>query len=301
LSIKNAFRMLGSACLVAFAACGDGQDEIANLQPWPTRVVITNDDGIDSPASIALARAFAPIAETFLVVPAENQSYGTNFATAARSGRFDVNVQEVGEGVTAYAVDGFPADCVFFALNGLLRESPPDLVISGVNTGNNLADAWILSGTIGAARVAAYYGVPAIAVSGIDEDDAEAVEAVADWVVRFAQSDAARRLEPPQFLTVSLPVGPTSQIRGVEVTERARGLRAMTATRLQENQQQEGTEAWSFDVDRAAFPAPEFTDAAVVGEGSITIVAMRVDESDAEMHAWLVRNKDKIPAFRKLN
>ena len=112
-------------------------------------------------------------------------------------------------------MEGYPADCVFFALAGPMKDSPPDLVISGVNTGANLADAWVLSGTIGAARVAAYYGVPAIAVSGIDNDDAQAVEAVVAWVVKFARSEVVRRLQAPQFLTVSLPVGPATEIHGV--------------------------------------------------------------------------------------
>jgi 5'-nucleotidase len=297
MSGNGLLRTLGPAILVAVAACADNQTELGEPQTWPTKVVITNDDGFDSRASMALARAFAEVTETYLVVPAENQSSGTNFAEAARSGRFHVEARDVGPGISAYAVDGYPADCVFFALNGLLRESPPDLVISGVNTGNNLADAWILSGTIGAARVAAYYGVPSLAVSGIDDDDVESVEAVANWVVRFAQSEPVRRLVPPQYLTVSLPVGPASQIRGVEVTERARGLRSMTAMRLTEDRLQAGVQAWSFDVVRDAFPAPQYSDAAVVGEGSIAIVAMRVDESDTEMHDWLLRNKGKIPVW----
>ena len=156
---------------------------------------------------------------------------------------------------------------------------------------------WILSGTIGAARVAAYYGVPSIAVSGIDEIDGQAVEAVAAWVVKFAQSEVVRRLAPPQYLTVSFPVGPTSQIRGVDVTERARGLRGMTALQLPPDPEYPDRQAWSFEVVRDANPAPQNTDAAVVGNGRIAIVAMRVDESDPAMHAWLLRNKDLIPEW----
>jgi 5'-nucleotidase len=261
-------------------------------------VLITNDDGLDSPPTLELARAFAQVAEVYLVAPVENQSSGTNFASAARTSRFDVEVRDVGEGIRAWAVDGFPADCVFFALAGPMRDAPPDLVISGVNTGANLADAWILSGTIGAARVASYYGVPSIAVSGIDEEDAEAVKAVAAWVVNFAQSEAVRRLEPPQFLTVSLPIGPVSQIRGVEVTERARGLRDMTAELLKDESEANGRQTWSFDVARDAFPAPPNTDAAVVADGRIAIVAMRVDEADPQMHEWLLEHEAVIPGWR---
>ncbi len=284
-----------SLCLVS-AGCGDDRSQSAE-QPWPTRVLITNDDGFDSRATVALAQAFSRLAETYLIVPAQNQSSGTNFATAARTSRFEVEIRDVGSGIIAWAVDGYPADCVFFALAGPMREAPPDLVISGINTGANLADAWVLSGTIGAARLAAYYGVRAIAVSGIDEEDAGAVDAAVSWVVELAQSEAVRHTQPPQFLTVSLPVGPASEIRGVEITARARGLRDMRAELLSEDSTGRGRQTWSFDVVRDAFPASPNTDATVVQEGKIAIVPMRTDEGDLELLDWLKRNKDRIPAW----
>ena len=288
-----------AACVVLpllSANCADERSDTIE-QPWPTRVVITNDDGFDSRATLALAQAFSRLAETYLIVPAQNQSSGTNFATAARTSRFEVEIRDVGSGINAWAVDGYPADCVFFALAGPMREDPPDLVISGINTGANLADAWVLSGTIGAARLAAYYGVRSIAVSGIDEEDAGAVGAVVAWVVEFAQSEAVRHTQPPQFLTVSLPVGPASGISGVEITERARGLRDMRALLLSEDSIGQGRQTWSFDVVRDPFPAPQNTDAVAVQQGNIAIVAMRTDESDPELLGWLKRNKDRIPAW----
>lgn len=292
-------RSCGAVSLVLLLATTGYAKESSNVldEGWPRRVLITNDDGIDSRPTLELARAFSQSAETFLVAPIQNQSSGTNFATAARTSRFEVEPRDVGPGITAWAVEGFPADCVFFALAGPLRDDPPDLVVSGVNTGSNLADAWILSGTIGAVRVAAYYGIHGIAVSGIDEDDPEAVERVAAWVVRFAQSEAVRLTQPPQFLTVSLPVGPTSGIQGVEVVERARGLRDMRSQLLSEDADGNGRQIWSFDVIRDALPAPDNTDAAIVAGGAIAIVAMRVDESDPELHRWLKRNKDLIPTW----
>lgn len=289
--------IVSAIVLLSSFSCGKERSESAALEPWPQRVLITNDDGIDSPATLALARAFAVVAETYLVAPAQNQSSGTNFAVAARTGRFEVAARDIGAAVRAWAVDGFPADCVFFALAGPMRDTPPDLVISGVNTGANLADAWVLSGTIGAARVAAHYGVPAIAVSGVDNDDPAAVEAVVRWVVEFARSDVARRIRPPEYLAVSLPLGPAADIRGIEVAERARGLRDMTAQLLSEDPGANGRQTWSFNVVRDAFPAPPNTDAAVVGEGKIAIVAMRADESDLELHRWLTLHTDLIPAW----
>ena len=294
----RSWRIVSGLFLLTSAACSNEPIEISEeTDAWPSRVLITNDDGIESRATLELAAAFAGLAETYLIAPEVNQSSSTNFASAAQTGRFVVEQRDVGSGITAWAMDGYPADCVFFALAGPMRDSPPDLVISGVNTGANLSDAWIGSGTVGAARVAAYYGVPAIAVSGVDNDDAEAVEAVVAWVVKFARSQAVRQLRAPQFLTVSLPVGPPSEIVGIEVTERARGLRDFTTLQLTAEADAQGWQTWSFDVVRDAFPAQANTDAIVAGEGKIAIVAMRVDETDPELHRWLTQNKALIPVW----
>jgi len=262
-------------------------------------VLITNDDGIGSRATVELARAFAQYSETFLVVPIEDQSSSTNFAAASRDRRFEVEKRDVGEGFTTWAVNGYPADCVLFALAGPLRETRPDLVISGVNTGSNVADAWISSGTIGAVRMAAYYGVPAIAVSGVDNEDPQAIEAVVRWVVKLARSKVARQIRPPQYLTVSLPVGSASQIQGIEITQRARGLRDFRAQPMPAAEASPGREVWSFEIIREAFPPPKGSDADVVAQGRIAIVSMRANESDPAMGEWLVRNKQLIPLWQE--
>lgn len=292
----RSWRIVSLLVLLTSTACRNEPIEISDrTDDWPRRVLITNEDGIESRATLDLAAAFAGLAETYLIAPMVNQSSSTNLASAAQTGSFVVERRDVDSGITVWAMDGYPADCVFFALAGPMRDSPPDLVISGVNTGANLSDAWIGSGTVGAARVAAYYGVPAIAVSGIDNDDPQAVEAVVAWVVKFARSEAVRQLRAPQFLTVSLPVGPATDIHGIEVTERASGMRDFTALRLPAETDALGRQTWSFDVVRDAFAAQANSDAIVVGEGKIAIVAMRVDESDPDMHRWLTENKDLIP------
>ena len=285
---------IGLAFLVTGAGTAPSR---AQESPWPRRVVITNDDGFESAATVALARAFAEFAETYLIVPAQDRSSSSNFAASARTLQFDVERRDVGAGVIGYAVDGYPGDCIYFALAGPLHDKRPDLVITGINTGSNVADAWVASGTVGAARMATYYGVPAIALSGVDNNDPEAVAAVVRWVVKLAQSDIARQLKPPQYLTVSFPVGPPSKITGVEVTEHARGLRTFKAELLPPAGQAPGKERWSFQVVRDAFPAPPGTDAALVAQGKITIVPMRVDEADPEMGAWLKQNKARIPPW----
>jgi 5'-nucleotidase len=119
-------------------------------------VLLTNDDGIDSPGLHALADALSPLAEVTTVAPATNQS------GVGRERSKTVSITEHDRGT---AVEGTPADCVAYALRGL--ESEFDLVVSGCNVGPNVG-SYLLgrSGTVGAAVEAAFLGVPAIAVSG---------------------------------------------------------------------------------------------------------------------------------------
>lgn len=283
--------------LVLLAAGTGAPSLAAQGTPWPRRVVITNDDGVESVATVALARAFAEFAETYLIVPAEDRSSSSNFAAAARTLQFDVERRDVGGGVITYAVDGYPGDCIYFALAGPLHDKRPDLVITGINTGSNAADAWVASGTVGAARMATYYGIPSVALSGVDLKDLEAVAAVVRWSVQLARSEIVRQLKPPQYLTVSFPVGPASKITGVEVAEHARGLRTFKSELQPSPGGAPGKERWSFQVIRDAIPAPAGTDAALVAQGKIVIVPMRVDESDPDMLAWLRQNKARIPGW----
>jgi len=184
-------------------------------QPWFTRVLITNDDGIDDPRLAALAQAFAQVAEVVVVAPLSNCSGSTNYVSAFQSHEVRTEPRELGGGVEAWGADGFPGDCVLLAVTGLMADAPPDLIVSGVNSGPNLADAYLASGTIGAARLGAQLGLPSVAFSNLDAADASMMAAVPAWCVDFASDAAVRDLAPGQYLTVNFPDGPASQVEGV--------------------------------------------------------------------------------------
>lgn len=269
-------------------AAHGGQDD------GPRKVLITNDDGIDAASLRALARAFAGATETVVVAPLENRSGSSTSIAALRSGRLVVERRGLDAGVAAYAVDGEPGDAVIFALTTLLADDPPDLVISGINGGPNLGDAWIASGTIGAARLAAYLGVPAIAVSGLPEDgDSGAVAALADWVVQLAHSPLARRLEAPEYLTVSLPPLPPERIEGLELTDRARGTLRFALERTAEAGDGD-REVWRLRVSAGTPDAPG-TDATALRSGRIAIVPMRADEFEPDLKSRLEPLRGAIP------
>lgn len=260
-------------------------------EPPRRRVLITNDNGIDDPKLVALARAFAVRADTWVVAPTGDRSGSGAYLTVTRLGRIEVSPRELGEGIKAFAVDGFPADCVVVALLGLMKDAPPDLVVAGINGGPNLGAEWMFSGTIGAARVAAFAGIPAMAVSGLDDDFPGSVEAVAGWVERLAWTDAVLRQQPGEYITVSVPRLAPDEISGPELTDRAPLIR-IPELRLDEDQR-----IWRVTGRAETGLAPAAgSDESVYGSGSIAIVPMRVEEVDTKrLLQWRQRPPELPP------
>ncbi len=127
------------------------------------RILITNDDGINAPGLKVLeaiaSEIAGPTGEVWTVAPAFEQS-GVGHCISY------VHPTMIAElGPRRFAAEGSPADCVLAGLYDVLKDSPPDLVLSGVNRGNNAAENVLYSGTIGGAMEAALQGLPAIALS----------------------------------------------------------------------------------------------------------------------------------------
>lgn len=179
------------AALVASVTVAAGSPASAAKQPT-IKVLVTNDDGTAAPGIDALVRELRKIpgVKVTVVAPASNQS-GTSdnstpgelLATGATTG-----------GQASTAVQGFPADSVNYALD--ILKLKPDVVISGVNTGQNVGPAVDLSGTVGAARTAARRGIPALAVSqGVATvpDFATGSKAAAKWLKEHRKALAPKK------------------------------------------------------------------------------------------------------------
>jgi 5'-nucleotidase len=127
------------------------------------RILITNDDGISAPG-LAVAEAIGaelagPGGEVWTVAPTFEQSGVSHAISYIRPMR----LERLGE--RRYTIEGSPADCVLASLFEVLKDNPPDLVLSGVNRGHNVAEDTVYSGTVGGAMEAALHGVKAIALS----------------------------------------------------------------------------------------------------------------------------------------
>jgi len=131
------------------------------------RILLTNDDGIEAPGILALYKAIKDLGEVHVVAPKVVQSATSHAVTFHRPIRVAKYAGTGGagfEGFNGTSVDARPADCVKLAIAHLVP-GPIDLVISGINAGANVGVNVIYSGTVGAAREAAFMGLPAIAVS----------------------------------------------------------------------------------------------------------------------------------------
>jgi 5'-nucleotidase len=120
------------------------------------RILVSNDDGYLAPGLQALVDAAARFGEITVVAPEQNHSGASNSLTLSRP----LTVSRAANGF--YFINGTPTDCVHIALTGLLDERP-DLVISGINNGQNMGDDTLYSGTVAAAMEGHLFGIPSIA------------------------------------------------------------------------------------------------------------------------------------------
>lgn len=123
------------------------------------RILVTNDDGIFSEGLKCLAEAMSEVAEVVVVAPDREQSASGHSLTLHRP----LRMRKVRE--HWYSVDGTPTDCVNMAVQGVLKEDPPNLVVSGINYGVNMGDDVTYSGTVSAAFEASMHQLPAVAFS----------------------------------------------------------------------------------------------------------------------------------------
>jgi 5'-nucleotidase len=178
-------------------------------------VLITNDDGIEAANLLALAKAAMECANVKVVAPAREQSGVGHGFSYYRSLHF-APVQ--GFPCEAFWVDGTPADCMKFALKHIYKDLNFDLVISGVNNGDNAGVASFYSGTVGAAREAALWGIPSIAVSLQRQSD-DALDFALKWVQETLKNKKFADMPKQSLWNFNVPpCSKETPCKGVKIT-----------------------------------------------------------------------------------
>ena len=177
----------------------------------PLRILVTNDDGIESVGIQTLTQALRTVTDDIVVVAPDGNRSGSSHASAP--GLLTVREFLDGDQSLGFGVSGFPADAVRFGLLELGRTRGFDLVVSGINRGANVGDVAHLSGTVGAAMEAVYLGVPAIAVS--QEASATDYQVSAAFTADLVEALTRQGMPQRVVLSVNVPSSIASEIAGV--------------------------------------------------------------------------------------
>lgn len=248
------------------------------------RILITNDDGINAPGLMTLQKIAEQIAGdpelVTTVAPAFEQSGVAHCISYAHP----TLISKMGP--RRYAIEGSPADCVLAAVHVVMKDTPPDLILSGVNRGNNSAENAMYSGTLGAAIEGALQGIPSIALSqffgprnaGLEDPFESAASFGPEAIRKILAHDPADQDGYRLFYNVNFPPVPAGETLGLRVAEQ--GKRPNTRFSAIEQESPTGrTFLWAKGGNQQQATAPG-SDAAVNLDGYVSITPMRANLTD---------------------
>ncbi|MBF0491359.1 MAG: 5'/3'-nucleotidase SurE [Deltaproteobacteria bacterium] len=232
-------------------------------------ILVSNDDGVYSPGIRALAKALKQIGEVWIVAPDRERSAASHSLTIHRP----LRIQKISPQV--YAVDGTPTDSVNLGINVLLKKKP-DLVVSGINKGANMADDVHYSGTVSAAVEACLMGVPAIAISQIF-GKRFLFNPAARFAVKLAKKVLKEGLPRGMVLNVNVPNVHEKEINGFEWVKLGK---RNYGEALIEKLDPRGRPYYWVGGDQSGFVNIPGSDCNAIHENKITITPLQIDMTD---------------------
>ena len=254
------------------------------------RIVLTNDDGIDAPGLLAARQALEEIGDVITVAPDRNRSGVGRSITFGST--LHVEEREMADGALGYACTGTPVDCVRLVALGLM-DFEPDIVVSGINHGENLGDDITYSGTVAGAMEGIVIGVPGIAVSlsvGRPWHTGSETELhfrpAAEFTARLAKI-AFKGLPKGRILNVNAPNMPRERLRGARITRLGR---RFYKDELIEVRDEEGQVGYDIYNNPPGHHEEEGTDFAAIGNDEISVTPVHLELTDEatieELGSW---------------
>lgn len=238
------------------------------------RILLTNDDGVNASGLKVLeriARLFSD--DIWVVAPAEEQSGAGHSLTLTQP----VRLRKLGE--RRFCVTGTPTDSVMMAIAHVMKDAPPDLVLSGVNRGANLGEDVTYSGTVSAAMEGALAGIPSIALSQVyareGMGDTVPFAAAEEWGERVLKPLLAEPMAPRTLINVNFPALPPSEVKGVRVVQQ--GLRDYGRLRLVQRTDPRGFDYFWFGLGPMVETPGHSTDLEAVADGFIAVTPLHLD------------------------
>ena len=251
-------------------------------------ILVANDDGYLAPGLLALVEALRPLGRVTVIGPEQNHSGASNSLTLSRP--LSVHRVSGGERDGFIYINGTPTDCVHIALTGLL-DSKPDIVVSGINQGENMGEDVLYSGTVAAAIEGVMFGIPAIAFSQVDKgwdriDDAALL--ARDIVLQQMNHPVDGLLKSgskPTLLNVNIPNLPYEQLQSWRVTRL--GNRHHSQDVIVQNNPR-GEPIYWIGPPGIAKDATEGTDFHAIQHGQVSITPLQLDLSHLAMREHMM-------------
>ena len=238
------------------------------------RILLTNDDGVNARGLALLEKVARMISDDIWVVaPTEEQSGAGHSLTLSQP----VRLRRHGE--RRFSVTGTPTDAVMLALAHVMKDSPPDIILSGINRGANLAEDVTYSGTVSAAMEGALAGVPSIALSQAYSregmGDTVPFAAAEVWAERVLSRLVNFEMTSGTLINVNFPALPPDQVQGIRVCRQ--GLRDYGRLRIVQRTDPRGYDYYWFGLGPMVQTPGHLTDLEAIADGFVSITPLHLD------------------------
>jgi 5'-nucleotidase len=241
------------------------------------RILVTNDDGIHAPGLAVLERIAGVLADDVVVVAPEYDQSGVAHSLSLND---PLRLRKISE--RRFAVKGTPTDCVIMAVRSILQGRQPDLVLSGVNRGQNVAEDVTYSGTIAGAMEGTMLGIPSIALSQCYSPSRDHERL--DWdcaevhAPKLIETLLAEGIERDILINVNFPGCPAREVAGISVT--VQGRRDLQMVRIEPRTDGRGNPYYWIAFDRDVAEPPPGTDLDALFNKRISVTPLKLDLTD---------------------
>lgn len=234
------------------------------------KILISNDDGINAPGLALLEEIARTISDdVWVCAPAEEQSGAGHSLTLHSPVRLRTH------GGNRFSVTGTPSDAVNLALRKLFADKKPDLMLSGINAGENLGDDVTYSGTVSAAMEAALAGIPAIAFSQAMRNSGQGFAAAQDWGARVLAPLVGAPMAKRSLINVNFPDCAGDAVKGIRVVRQ--GFHDYARGSLVEATDPRGRPYYWFGLEDVEHTLDHGTDLEAVNEGYVSVTPLHLD------------------------
>jgi 5'-nucleotidase len=237
------------------------------------RILITNDDGIHAPGLKVLERIAKSLSDDVFVVAPESDQSGVAHSLSLSD---PLRLRKITD--RHFAVKGTPTDCVIMGVRKLMIDNPPDLILSGVNKGQNVAEDVTYSGTIAGAMEGTLLGVPSIALSQCYSPEGVFWECAETHAPGLIGKIMARGLPPGVLMNLNFPACAPDQVLGVALARQGR--REQELMKIEARFDGRGNPYYWIAFERPKFLAGEGTDLEAVAQRKISATPLRLDLTD---------------------